>query len=183
MRHSPLNAALGLSEVKMDKILKYAVKEAEDKYGKSVSNLKLLPVQFHTNGPYVSYPTNHDLLVTISDSCRIQRNRAYYQLAHEAVHTLSPVNIENVSWLEEGVAVNFSHCFMARHCGVSWDRTGSEKYDLAWRYVKELIKVYPGAIRLIFKTFGRLSSLEHRKVQNLFPRASNKLVIQLCARF
>ncbi|MGL0818695.1 hypothetical protein [Vibrio vulnificus] len=41
----------------MDKILKYAVKEAEDKYGKSVSNLKLLPVQFHTNGPYVSYPT------------------------------------------------------------------------------------------------------------------------------
>ncbi len=54
---APLNAALGLSEVKMDKILKYAVKEAEDKYGKSVSNLKLLPVQFHTNGPYVSYPT------------------------------------------------------------------------------------------------------------------------------
>ncbi|MEZ8747357.1 hypothetical protein AB4369_22015 [Vibrio sp. 10N.261.49.A5] len=167
----------------MDKILKYAVKEAEDKYGKSRSQRALLPVQFRNGNPDVTYPSNHHLLVTISENCRREVYRAYYQLSHEAIHTLSPVGITQVSWLEEGVAVNFSHSFMERHCGVKWDSCGSTKYDLSWKYVRELLQLYPNAIRQIFNTFGSLSNLNPREVSKMFPRASSRLITKLCARF
>ncbi|MBN8035252.1 hypothetical protein [Vibrio vulnificus] len=167
----------------MDKILKYAVKEAEDKYGKSRSDRILLPVLFRDGNPDVTYPTNNHIQVTISNSCRSEVFRAYYQLSHEAVHTLSPVSIRQVSWLEEGTAVNFSHCFVKRHCGVKWSSCGSPKYDLAWQHVKDLLNLYPDAIRLIFSNFGGLSNLNQPEVQKLFPRVPNHLIEKLCARF
>ncbi len=167
----------------MDKILKYAVKEAEDKYGKSRSYRTLLPVLFRDGNPDVTYPTNNHIQVTISNSCRSEVFRAYYQLSHEAVHTLSPVSIRQVSWLEEGTAVNFSHDFMERHCGVKWSSCGSPKYDLAWQHVKDLLNLYPDAIRLIFSNFGGLSNLNQTEVQKLFPRVSSHLIAKLCARF
>lgn len=132
----------------------------------------------------VTDTSNPELIeVFINIKCMTQNNNAYYQLSHEAIHTLSPVNYEVVSWLEEGAATKFSHDFLARHCGIYWDDSGDDKYNFAWAKVTELLKFEPKAIQKIMDTFGCLSGIEPQKICKLLPRVPKSLIVELCMPF
>ncbi|MGL4577477.1 MAG: hypothetical protein ACRCVP_00960 [Shewanella xiamenensis] len=167
----------------MDKVLDLAIKEAEEQFGASRHSRKILPVKFTTGSPVADTSCSESIEVSISKSCKTEIDRAYYQLSHEAVHTLSPVSYELVSWLEEGVATKFSHDFLECHRGIHWDKSGDDKYDLAWMKVTELLEFDPKAIRKIMDVFGCLSGIEPQDICKLLPNVPENLIVELCKPF
>jgi hypothetical protein len=49
-----------------------------------------------------------DAIVQLSNESRDNRDQALFQLAHETVHVLSPVDVGTTTALEEGLATYFS---------------------------------------------------------------------------
>ncbi|ELQ2338066.1 hypothetical protein WB894_004201 [Vibrio vulnificus] len=167
----------------MNKILHYAIKEAQDKYGLPIKQMNILKVKFRVGKPDTLKLNKDDVQVTVSVDCIKQVCSAYYQLSHEAIHTINPVTYETVSWFEEGVAVLFSHDFLRRHYKLSWSTTGDEKYDEAWKYINELLKIYPHAIKTVFEEYGRFSSIESYDVKKSLPKAPAQLLDKLFSPF
>ncbi|EOE4718962.1 hypothetical protein ACKBOX_004560, partial [Vibrio parahaemolyticus] len=168
---------------KVDKILDLAIREAEEQFGASRHSRKILPVKFTAGSPVADTSNPDSIEVFINIRCKTENYRAYYQLSHEAVHTLSPVSYEVVSWLEEGVATKFSHEFLARHCGINWDESGDDKYNLAWKKVTELLEFDPKAIQKIMDAFGCLSGIEPQEMCKLLPNVPERLIVELCMPF
>lgn len=167
----------------MNEILDLAIETAENEFGKKQHNKEILSVKFRAGGPDCSYPNNSSIEVTISENCKIEIHRAYYQLSHEAVHLLSPVSKNDVTVLEEGVATYFSHKFMTEHTEVVWDTSGDEKYDEAWHLVEQLINIEPQAIKSIMSHFGTLSILRSEDVIEVFPKVPKDVIEKLLQKF
>ena len=65
---------------------------------------------------------------------------AAYELAHEAVHVLTPAYLgQRDTLLEEGLATYFSFKYMKRVYGVQYETTGDRVYDGALRAVSKLL--------------------------------------------
>ena len=64
---------------------------------------------------------------------------ASYELSHEAIHLLSPINWGEATMLEEGLATYFSFKYMKRVRGIQFETTGRRKYDAAQRAVSKLL--------------------------------------------
>ena len=64
---------------------------------------------------------------------------AAYELAHEAVHVLSPVLMLRPTLLEEGLATYFSFKYVNRNYGIQYETTGDRHYDAAFRAVSRLM--------------------------------------------
>ena len=120
----------------MDELLKI-MEEAESLFGPRDRSYELLPPRITECGcahPFV-YPFRkvRVYLTSHSKDPRI----ASYQLAHEAVHVLSPTT----SWatvLEEGLATWFSNKYMKRVHGVQFEAP-NRWYDAALRAVSPLL--------------------------------------------
>ncbi|EGQ8685614.1 MULTISPECIES: hypothetical protein [Vibrio] len=167
----------------MDKILKLAIEDAEVEIGSSRHGRILRPVEFTHLQPFTDTSRTESIGVFINKECKHERDRAHYQLAHEAIHTLSPVKYEEVSWLEEGVAVKFSHDFLLRKCSIDWPNSGEKKYDVADNRVRRLLRYDPDAVKKIMSRFGRLSGISAEEMKELFPRVPTRLINALCRPF
>jgi hypothetical protein len=86
----------------------------------------------------VIYPFRISRIYIPSTSKR-DRRLASYDLAHEAIHVLSPGFGVDVTVLEEGLASYFSLKYMNRVYGVGWESTSDPKYDAAMRAVSTLL--------------------------------------------
>ena len=77
--------------------------------------------------------------IYIPSNSKRDRRLASYDLAHEAIHVLSPAFGVDVTVLEEGLASYFSLKYMNRVYGVGWDSTSDPKYDASMRAVSALL--------------------------------------------
>lgn len=77
--------------------------------------------------------------IYIPSNSKRDRRLASYDLAHEAIHVLSPAFGVDVTVLEEGLASYFSLKYMNRVYGVGWESTFDPKYDAAMRAVSTLL--------------------------------------------
>jgi len=64
---------------------------------------------------------------------------ATYELAHEAVHVLTPVYMLRPTLLEEGLATYFSFKYVKLIHGIQFETTGDRHYDAASRAVSRLM--------------------------------------------
>ena len=83
--------------------------KAEDEFGQQKRGVKIRYVDFDNNGPYVFYNENDldDITIYISTNCINNQDLAKFQIAHEIIHCLHPNHTQDVTNLEEGVAVLF----------------------------------------------------------------------------
>ncbi|WP_051147641.1 hypothetical protein [Agarivorans albus] len=167
----------------LDDILSLAVNELEKMFGARNHSRNILPVEVHSNVPQVFYPNKKNIRVKIGNSCLNENHRAYYQLGHEAVHLLSPVDFEVTTVLEEGVAVWFSHDFMKRHSGVTWDSSGDDRYDRAWHLVELVLDESEAALKDIRDKFGCFSPLTADNILEIVPKLDRQVAINLAERF
>ena len=120
----------------MDELLKI-IEEAELLFGPRDRSYELLPPRITECGcahPYI-YPFRKIRIYLTAHSKT--RYIASYQLAHEAIHVLSPAR----SWatnLEEGLATCFSHAYMDRVYGLQFEAP-NRWYDAAMRAVAPLL--------------------------------------------
>lgn len=100
------------------------VKMAEELFGPRDESYEILPPEFHALGPQVFYPEESKILIKLSFHCSHDPVRTAYQLAHESIHVLSPVNIGWASVLEEGLAT----CFSYRYVCERFEGQGEDQY-------------------------------------------------------
>ena len=83
--------------------------KAEDEFGQQKRGVKIRCVDFDNNGPYIFYNENNldDITIYISTNCINTQDLAKFQIAHEIIHCLHPNHTQDVTNLEEGVAVLF----------------------------------------------------------------------------
>ncbi|MEZ9819888.1 hypothetical protein AB4238_04550 [Shewanella sp. 10N.286.45.A1] len=166
-----------------DDILNLALNELEQMFGTRNHSRNMLPVEVHPNVPQVFYPDQNSVQIKIGDSCMRENYRAYYQLGHEAVHLLSPVDFGVATVLEEGVAVWFSHDFMSRHSGNIWDSSGDDKYDRAWSLVEQLLAESKDALKNMRDKFGCFSPLTVDNILEVVPKLDRQVAISLSETF
>lgn len=78
-------------------------------------------IEFWQNDPQIYFPNGYssrEIIIRLrSTSCF---NAACYEIAHETVHLLAPIRIENVTNLEEGIACYFATHYMKERLGQDW---------------------------------------------------------------
>ncbi|BCV58069.1 hypothetical protein TUM17384_20140 [Shewanella algae] len=168
----------------MDTILQLAIEEASKLYGKPIHSRTILPIKFRTfGGPDCTFPTYDTIQVTVRNYCQSNNNSAYYQISHEAIHTLSPTDKNNVTFLEEGVATRFSHDFLFKHTGTKWISSEDPLYDEAWELVNKLVAVEDNAISILFSKYRTLSDLTAQNIIDEIPAVSQDLADRLATKF
>jgi hypothetical protein len=99
----------------LDRELLLAIKIFEARYGNRDPRFQIIPVSFHDR-PYAQTIVD-DIACTLAvklDVAAMNDNvRLKYQIWHEAVHCLAPVNSMHTLWFEEGLAVE--SCLYAPH--------------------------------------------------------------------
>ena len=85
------------------------------------------------------YPTRK-LRIFLTKEVETVRSIASYELAHEAVHVLTPASLGQADTiLEEGLATYFSFKYVNRIYGVKFETTGYRQYDAALGAVTTLL--------------------------------------------
>jgi hypothetical protein len=86
------------------------LEKAETLFGPRDKTFTLLGIEFHAGPNRLSYPNaeRDQIVVELSMEATRNRDQALFQLAHETVHILAPVNVGATTVLEEGLATYFS---------------------------------------------------------------------------
>jgi hypothetical protein len=90
-----------------DDELSKAIAHYEDRFGERDKRFHILPVAFHGRPYAQSIVDDHQFTVAVRLNVAAQHHdlSLKYQLWHEAVHCLAPVNSMRTLWFEEGLAV------------------------------------------------------------------------------
>ena len=164
---------------------------AEKLFGPRNPSYTILGVDFstmdHPSQIYVG--TDHrQVIVLLTQKSAHNEMNALYTLGHETFHLLSP-GATTGTFLEEGLAVFLSECFMASiKQPFSRDRIGAgtylEAYDdvcallLCCRDMKEKISEFR-----IEPEFRQITSMTDEEFQQLFPLAPHQLRARLLRKF
>jgi len=164
---------------------------AEKLFGPRNPSYTILGVDFstmdHPSQIYVG--TDHrQVIVLLTQKSAHDEMNALYTLGHETFHLLSP-GATTGTFLEEGLAVFLSECFMASiKQPFSRDRIGAgtylEAYDdvcallLCCRDMKEKISEFR-----IEPEFRQITSMTDEEFQQLFPLAPHQLRARLLRKF
>ena len=90
-------------------LLGVLLRDLEERYGLRDRSYNLLGIESCQDGPMIWYPHNcKDVVVMLSTGVASYPNSAIFELAHEAVHLLSPTGSRHALVVEEGLATRFS---------------------------------------------------------------------------
>lgn len=133
--------------------------EAEEQFGER-TDYEFIGLVFEGTDPKTEPPEisalfkEKEFLVYLTPVVKICRDEGIFQLSHEVVHLLSPVLLEDheeISYLEEGMAVHFSKLITGRDTGnmeiVERGLNRKPLYRTAYQLYLELIRDEPDAIR------------------------------------
>ncbi len=115
---------------------------AESQYGERDKSYTILGVELYEGEqPCIWYPGNcNNIAIRITSNCSDNMDRAVFQVAHEAIHCLSPTGLKNSNFLEEGLASHFSIQYTRDNGHGVWSYN-EEKYARALGLFEELITV------------------------------------------
>lgn len=170
-----------------------ALNFAEQRYGRRDLNWTLLGVDFaQIPTPQVFYAGygsgRQDIVVQLTASAARNEKQALFQMAHEVIHTLSPIGPNAApSMLEEGIAT-YNSLDYVRSTGteIGPGYISSDAYESAYWLIIELEAAQPDfqartvALR---QRHGSLSELTARKIKNAYPSISNTLAQRLAQAF
>lgn len=136
------------------------IQEMEKRYGSRDRNWTYVGVDFSDDVPYVWYPGNKEtpprkhIAISLGTGALTDRQRTVYQLAHECVHLLAPVDDLAVPVIEEGLATAFAEDMIEYWCDNPRKQayTRLPKYVNAAARVRELLALAPDAIRRLRAT-------------------------------
>jgi hypothetical protein len=127
--------------------LGHIIRTAEGLYGERGRSYTILGVEFGGAVPQVWFPgaCGH-IIIQITPECAVDMSRACYQMAHEAIHLLSPTGGAHANTFEEGLAAHFSARYVQEHLNANW-HAGASPYQAACQLIDQLHAIDPDAIR------------------------------------
>lgn len=144
---------------------------AEARFGPRDRQYTLVAPDFFDGPPNLHFLVKDKTVIQIrvNSSCRDDVIRACYQIAHECIHVLAPVELGRETVLEEGVATSFQHGFILKHCNCNWPKSGSDKYDAVRLLVERLLVIEPDSIRRLRQAQPAFSKITAAMIRQVIP--------------
>jgi hypothetical protein len=156
---------------------------AEERYGPRDLNYAILGIEFGGDIPHIWFPGNcHHVIVQIARYCINNLQHAYYQLAHECIHLLSPTGNANTIVLEEGLATHFSAAYMQEQFQSNW-YPGPGPYHDACLRVQQLLAVDPTIIRTVRQQQATIAEISVADLRAANPNVGEELANTLTQPF
>lgn len=94
--------------------LGHMLRQVEQEYGQRDKNYTILGIEFEAGGPRINYrgPEKNDIIIQLGPIGLTNVFFAYWCLAQEVVHLLSPTGEDSANVLEEGLATKFAREYM-----------------------------------------------------------------------
>jgi hypothetical protein len=139
-----VKALIGLSDRSFERTLKQQLleilAEAELLFGPRDHSYEMLEPRISEKAYGQGYESAHrKIRIYLTGRSKNEPWLASYELSHEAIHMLSPINWGEATMLEEGLATYFSFRYVNRVHGIQFKTTGRRKYDAAQRAVSRLL--------------------------------------------
>jgi hypothetical protein len=158
------------------------LREIERRYGTRDRDWTLLGIEFGGSRPCLWYPGDCGYVsIKLSENARTDPQRAFFQLAHEAVHLLSPTGQRNALVIEEGLATIYAH-EMCQRFGVNLVE-GLAEYVYAKSITQEFLNLHPDGIRQLRTRKPSFCDFSAILIHDTFPDVSEKLAADLCEPF
>ena len=155
--------------------------KAEDEFGQQKRGVKIRCGDFDNNGPYIFYNENNldDITIYISTNCINNQDLAKFQIAHEIIHCLHPNHTQDVTNLEEGVAVLFQ-----KRCMPMIDFGPNDgKYVNVYNLANNLLKYDEQIIKKAREYEPNISKIPIPLLLNICPQINHNLLNALVRPF
>lgn len=164
---------------------------AEERFGSRDLGYTLLGYEFVSGIPQCWYPGNRKyIVIQIEKACLLEPDRACFQLAHEAIHILSPSGGRNANVMEEGLAAHFQVWFMKYHYPSYWPRSGNDwsmfglqSYAEAKGALERLLAIDGEAVKKLRQIEPIISRISADLVLKMFPSIPHQTAEFLGAKF
>ena len=153
------------------------LEKAECLFERRDCSYTILGIRFGNRKPGIEYVTRYEdkkIVIRLSSLAAQDMLQACYQLAHETVHLLAPIVIEDTTYFEEGVACYFAAYYMKEALGQpDWrPEEGSdhyEKYKCALELVKPLLDKDKHCFSKLRDVEPSFSKMDEGLIRNAFP--------------
>jgi hypothetical protein len=154
-------------------VLSEALLMAEELFGKRDKTYTILGIDYAEDG-CIWCPSPRGakhLIVHLSKDCLLDREDAYFQLSHEAIHLISPTGKRDANNLEEGLAVYFSIYYLNYVFGDGfWNQeVPYEDYHKAYEATRKLLDLDIDAIKKLRKNQKVISKISKEQIVALYP--------------
>ena len=162
---------------------------AEDFFSPRDQSYTILSIEFRDDGPYIWYPEIGDgqekyITIMLSTSAAQKMSQACFQMAHETVHLLAPVRIEDATNLEEGVACYFSLYYMEKELNEpKWNYTGMKSYARVLELVRPRLEEDRYCIRRLRERQPSFRDISKEELRKEFPELTEEEVCFLTSKF
>ena len=164
--------------------LGHILENAEQKYGLRDYSYTILGIEFNEDGhPRIWYPGNRKhIVIQITLHCLNDINRAIFQVAHEAIHCLSPSDRESANVLEEGLANLFSIDYCLSNGYGVWN-SNDKRYTEAAKLVKKLLSFDSNIIKKLRLIQPTISRIDKNLLLEINSNISDHLADNLTSKF
>lgn len=148
---------------------------AEKMFGKRDKEYTILGIEYCESGPRIWYPKNNkNIVIQLTPDALESEAIAYYQLAHECVHLLSPSGAANANMLEEGTAVYFSWWYLKRALNINGEQftENAVKYKTAGLLVEKALNFKPDFYKEARIVRPRIWEITDTDILDLCPQLS-----------
>lgn len=156
--------------------------KAEGMFGKRDHTYTLLGIEIYEgeNPCLTRFDNTPIILIQITKECEFNMNQAVFQVSHEVIHCLSPVNFGVASVLEEGLATYFSFYYL-QSINISWNCDIPANYDSAYLLVLQLLSIDDKIIlklRELEPTISNFTAELLLSVNSAIPRQLAQIITQ-----
>jgi hypothetical protein len=156
--------------------------QLEERFGPRDHSFTFLGIEFSETGPRNWFTANcKHIVIQLSTSAMNDEIRALYQLSHECVHLLDPVEWSMASVFEEGVAAMFSLEY-TQNISPAYSPF-YPKYNAAANLAKEALMISPGVIRHLRGNGVRFSEITSEQLKSVCSGLSPDICRLLSAKF
>lgn len=147
---------------------------AEKMFGPRNKEFTILGIEFMESGPRIWYPKNNgNIVIQLTPEALNSETIAFYQLAHECIHLLSPSGGAHANMLEEGVAVYFSWLYLRKTLQIDGrPLTDEPKYLKAGVIVEKALRLKPDFYKEARIVRPRIWEITYSDILDLCPELS-----------
>lgn len=157
---------------------------AETHFGERDHTYTFVGFDFASDGPYIWFPgAAKYVAIRLSLNGLSAPMAAYFEIAQETIHLLSPSGGRNSNVLEEGLASYFARQYMSQLYGTEWPPSDSPSYAEADDLVENLLKIDPEAVKKLRERQPAMHKIGPDLILSLYPGVGEDAARRLAARF
>lgn len=163
-----------------DDLFNELLHEAETLYGKRNADFIIDGVEITSNNqPDIYFPYNDNrVIIRITEICRNNKDFATFQIAHEVIHCLYPNLVEDVTYLEEGLAT-----FFQTQVSNIQIESGATKYITARELASKLLEFDNNIIKAAREVEPNISKISKDLLAKFYSGDDEELLDRITAPF